>query len=212
MKRNVFAAGLAIALAFASLSTFAQEKKLPPVDPSPMDMAYYPAMYPYVVKVKGEPGALVARVIYSRPQKKGRAIFGDLLEYDKLWRLGANEASEIEFFRTVTIGGKTVPKGRYTIYAIPHQSKWTVILNKDTDIWGAYKYNQTLDVVRTDVPTEATPDEVEAFTMAFEKANGGADLVMAWDKTQVSLPIKFSDSKPVATTKPATKPKTATKK
>ncbi|UYQ92542.1 DUF2911 domain-containing protein [Chitinophaga horti] len=185
-----------------SSPSFAQDKKLPPLDPSPMDMAYYPAMYPYVVKVKGEPGALVARALYSRPQKKGRTIFGDLVEYNKVWRCGANEATEVEFFRPVTIGGKTVPKGRYTLYAIPNESKWTVILNKQTDIWGAYKYEQSMDIVRTDVTPENNADETEAFTLAFEKANQGANLVMAWDKTRVALPIKWSET---AAAKPAPK-------
>ncbi|WP_423736808.1 DUF2911 domain-containing protein [Chitinophaga caseinilytica] len=184
----------------------AQDRKMPPVDPSPMDMAYYPVMYPYVCKVKGEPGALVARAIFSRPQKKGRPIFGNLVEYGKVWRLGANEATEVEFFRPVNIGGKSVPKGRYTIYAIPSETKWTVILNKQTDIWGAYKYEPQMDIVRTEVPVIASPEEIEAFSMVFEKAAYGANLLMGWDKTQVSLPIRWSDSRVVAS---ADKPKTS---
>jgi hypothetical protein len=175
----------------------AQDKKLPPLDASPLDMAYYPAVYPYLVKVKGEPGALVARVIYSRPQKKGRKIFGELEEYGKVWRLGANEATEIEFFVPVSIGGKNVPKGRYTLYAIPQEAKWTIILNRETDIWGAYKYDASKDLLRTSVPVSSQSTPAEAFTMAFEKADGGANLLMAWDTILVSLPIKFNE-KPVA--------------
>ncbi|HEY0610254.1 MAG TPA: DUF2911 domain-containing protein [Chitinophaga sp.] len=174
-------------------SAIAQDKKLPPLDASPMDMAYYPPVYPYLVKVKGEAGTLVARVIYSRPQKKGRTIFGDLEEYGKLWRLGANEATEIEFFIPVNIGGKPVPKGRYTLYAIPQEARWTIILNRETDIWGAYKYDQGKDVVRTTVPVITQSSPVEAFTLLFEKADGGANLVMAWDTIMVALPIKFSE-------------------
>lgn len=199
MRKFVACIALAAGL---SLPAMAQDKKLPPVDPSPMDMAYYPAMYPYVVKVKGEPGTLVARVVYSRPQKKGRTIFGDLVEYNKVWRCGANEATEVEFFRPVTIGGKAIPKGRYTVYAIPGESKWTMIINKQTDIWGAYKYEQTMDVVRTEVTADNNADETEAFTMAFEKASQGANLVMAWDKTRVTLPIRWTDAAPA---KPAVK-------
>lgn len=181
----------------------AQEKKMPPVDPSPMDMAYYPVMYPYVCKVKGEPGALVARAIFSRPQKKGRPIFGNLVEYGKVWRLGANEATEIEFYRPVTIGNKLIPKGRYTLYAVPSENKWTVILNKQTDIWGAYKYESSMDVVRTDVPVSTPGEELEAFSMVFEKAPYGANLLIGWDNTQVSLPIRWSESKTVAANIPA---------
>lgn len=193
LKSLLVIAGLAV----CSLAANAQDKKMPPVDPSPMDMAYYPVMYPYVCKVKGEPGALVARAIFSRPQKKGRPIFGNLVEYGKIWRLGANEATEIEFFRPVLIGGKTIPKGRYTLYAIPSETKWTVILNKQTDIWGAYKYEPQLDVVRTEVPVNPAPEEIEAFSMVFEKAAGGANLLMGWDKTQVSVPIRWIDVKSV---------------
>lgn len=179
----------------------AQDKKLPPMDASPMDMAYYPVMYPYVVRVKGEPGSLIARVIYSRPQRKGRKIFGDLESYGEIYRLGANEATEIEFFRSVIIGGKTIPKGRYTMYAIPTEQKWTIIINRDTDIWGAFKYSEAKDVVRTDVPVVKLTTPVEPFTMVFEKAETGASLVIAWDTVSVSLPIKWSDKAPATTKK-----------
>lgn len=178
---------------FTSLSSYAQDKKMPPLDASPMDMAYYPVMYPYVVKVKGEPGSLVARVIYSRPQKKGRKIFGELESYGEIYRLGANEATEIEFFRPVTIGGKTISKGRYTMYALLSEQKWTMIINRETDIWGAFKYDQRKDVVRTEVPVVKLNTPVEPFTIVFEKADHGANLVVAWDTTSVSLPIKWSD-------------------
>jgi hypothetical protein len=185
---------LAFIAGIFSLNAAAQDKKLPPLDASPMDMAYYPVMYPYVVKVKGEPGSLVARVIYSRPQTKGREIFGKLEEYGKVWRLGANEATEIEFFKPVTIAGKSIPKGRYTLYAIPTEKTWTLILNKDTDIWGAFKYNQKKDVLRTTLPVVPLDTPVEAFTMVFEKGDPGANLIIAWDKVSVSLPIKWADA------------------
>ncbi|SFW39487.1 DUF2911 domain-containing protein [Chitinophaga sancti] len=190
--KQVFIAAL-ITL-FGCSAVFAQDKKLPPLDSSPMDMAYYPVMYPYVVKVKGEPGTLVARVIYSRPQKKGRKIFGDLEPYGELYRLGANEATEVEFYRPVSIGGKLVPKGRYTMYAIPNETKWTIIINRDTDVWGAFKYSESKDVVRTEIPVTKMDTPVEPFTMVFEKADHGANLIIAWDVVSVSLPVKFSNT------------------
>ena len=85
------------------------------LDSSPLDMSYYPVDYP-VLKIQdkvNEP--LIARVVYSRPQKRGRKLFGDLVAYGQVWRLGANEATEIEFFRDVRIDNKTVKKGRYTL-------------------------------------------------------------------------------------------------
>lgn len=197
--KNLLRAMLIVLLLGATITQAdAQDKKLPPMDASPMDMAYYPVMYPYVVRVKGEPGTLVARVIYSRPQRKGRKIFGEMESYGEIYRLGANEATEIEFFRAVIIGGKTIPKGRYTMYAIPNEQKWTIIINRDTDIWGAFKYNEAKDVVRTDVPVVKLTTPVEPFTMVFEKADTGATLVIAWDTISVNLPIRWSDKTPVA--------------
>src|SRR6476469_7326250 len=128
-----------------------QSNNLPPVDKSPMDMCYYPGNYP-VLKIQDkvtEP--LVARVIYSRPQKNNRTIFGELVEYGKVWRLGANEATEINFYQNVRIGTAKVKKGRYTMYCIPYPDKWTIILNKETDTWGAFKYDEKNDLLRTDI-------------------------------------------------------------
>lgn len=165
------------------------KSKLVILDKSPMDMAYFPANYP-VLKIQDKAAEpLVARVIYSRPQKDNRVVFGELIEYNTVWRLGANEATEVEFFKDVKIGGKKLAKGRYTMYAIPTPSKWTVIFNKDTDIWGAFKYDEKKDVLRVDVPVQKLSDQVEAFTIEFNKSAAGADLIIAWDDVSVTLPI-----------------------
>jgi len=154
-------------------------------------MCYYPGNYP-VLKIQDkvtEP--LVARVIYSRPQKNGRLIFGELVEYGKVWRLGANEATEIEFFRSVKIGDKKVEKGRYTLYAIPTEENWTMILNKDNDTWGAFKYDEQKDVLRITVPVQKLNEGVEAMAMTFEKSESGCNLIIAWDNIKASLPISL---------------------
>lgn len=179
-----------ILLVLFSIHAGAQQK-LPAMDKSPMDMSYYPTGYP-VLKIQDkatEP--LVARVIFSRPQKTNRVIFGDLVEYGKVWRMGANEATEIEFFQQVRIDGKKIKKGRYTLYCIPYADKWTIILNKETDTWGAFKYDEKRDVIRTDVPVFKQTEILDAFVMAFEKSPTGANLVVAWDQLKVSLPISF---------------------
>jgi hypothetical protein len=167
--------------------------KLPPLDKSPMDMSYYPVNYPILRIQPNKPvEPLVARVIYSRPQKNGRKVFGELVEEGKVWRLGANEATEIEFFKDVKIAGKTVKKGRYTMYALENRDKWTIIVNRETDIWGAFKYDAAKDVVRMDCPVIRQPELTEAFTMGFEKVNDKTiNLVMAWDDELVRLPIGF---------------------
>ncbi len=167
------------------------QTNVPPVDKSPMDMSYYPANYP-VLKIQDkvtEP--LLARVIYSRPQKAGRPIFGGLVKNGEVWRLGANEATEIEFFKPVKIGGRKVKAGRYTLYAIVKDDSWTIIINKETDTWGSFKYNMKRDLLRTDVTLQKTDGMVENMSMLFEKTAIGCNLVMAWENVKVALPIIF---------------------
>lgn len=183
---------IAVILLLTSIRSSAQinSSNLPPPDKSPMDMSYYPPNYP-ILKIQDkvtEP--VVMRLIYSRPQLNGRKIFGDLQEYGKVWRLGANEATEIEFFKDVKINGRKIRKGRYTLYAIPFQDKWTLIVNKETDIWGSFRYDQLKDVVRMDVPVMKN-EITEALTIVFDKSSTGADMNMYWDDVKVSLPIVF---------------------
>ena len=176
---------------FIGICAHAQTGSLPQVDKSPLDMSYYPSMYP-ILKIQDkatEP--LVARVVYSRPQKNGRTVFGELVEYGKVWRLGANEATEIEFFRDVKFGATKVKKGRYSLYAIPSADQWTVILNKDTDTWGAFKYDVKKDVARVTVKTEKSADTVEFFTLYFEKTTAGFQLVANWDNLRCVIPFTY---------------------
>lgn len=169
--------------------TASSQTTLPALDKSPLDICYYPHNYPQLKTQSNTVEPPVARVIYSRPKKEGRPVFGGLVEYGKLWRLGANEATEVEFFRPVTIGQKKIPRGRYTLYAIVNEKSWTFILNKDTDIWGSFKYKQANDVVRVEVPVQQMQDEVEFLAMTFEKTATGINLVIAWEKVTVALPI-----------------------
>ncbi|MBS1567420.1 MAG: DUF2911 domain-containing protein [Bacteroidetes bacterium] len=177
------------------------QSRFPALDKSPMDMSYYPQNYP-ILKIQDKAtDPLLARVVYSRPQKNGRNVFGELLEYGNVWRLGANEATEVEFFKDMLIGNKLVPKGRYTLYAIPNQDKWTIIVNKETDIWGAFKYDSNQDVVRVDVPVQKLNDPLEAFSMVFEKSGNGFVLTAGWDTMAVSLPIAVYEKPAKKTTK-----------
>jgi hypothetical protein len=167
------------------------QNNLPAVDKSPMDMSYYPANYP-VLKINDkitEP--LAARVVYSRPQKAGRTIFGGLVKYGEVWRLGANEATEIEFFKNVRFGGKKINKGRYTLYAIVNETSWTIIINKETDTWGSFKYDAKKDVIRKEVSVMKTETVLESLAIAFEKTATGFNLVIAWDNVKASVPFTF---------------------
>ena len=165
---------------------------LPPLDKSPMDMCYYPVDYP-VLKIQHKSDApLIARVIYGRPQKNNRNIFGDLVPYNMIWRVGANEATEIEFFRDVKIAGKKLAKGRYTLYAIPGTENWTLVLNRETDTWGAFGYDAKKDVLRTDVKVITRPDIIDVFTICFEGTDKNkTSLMIAWDNQEVHLPISW---------------------
>ena len=189
MKSIVLITGLLLGMTLTRAQSPMTSSNL---DSSSLDMSYYPVDYP-VLKIQdkvSEP--LVARVVYSRPQKRGRKLFGDLVAYGAIWRLGANEATEIEFFRDVKIDNKIVKKGRYTLYALVNEDKWTLIFNKETDTWGAFRYDSTKDVLRTTVLVEKQAVITEAFSIAFRKEGKGADLVISWDDVQVSLPIVWS--------------------
>src|SRR5687768_17597141 len=187
MKKSIF---LVAAVLFLSVGAIAQSS-LPAVDKSPLDMCYYPLRYPNLKVQDKITEPLTARVIYSRPRKEGRAVFGGLVEYGKLWRLGANEATEIEFYKPVMIGGKKIAKGRYTLYAIVNEKSWTFIINKETDIWGSFKYDQAKDVVRVDSPVQTLNEPAEFLAMTFEKENSIINLIVAWENIKVALPISL---------------------
>jgi len=176
---------LLIALSFATVVS-AQQKPTD-IDKSPLDISYYPANYP-ILKMRGQTNEEpFARVIYSRPQRKGREIFGGEVKFNEVWRFGANEATELELFKPAKIGNKKIPKGRYTLYCIPTENKWTIILNKDNYSWGSFTYKAEKDVARVEVPVQKNNEDVEAFTLYFDQNS----LNMLWEDLKVSLPISF---------------------
>ncbi|MEJ7556949.1 MAG: DUF2911 domain-containing protein [Pedobacter sp.] len=166
-----------------SLAVNAQELKFPGLDGSPADLAYFPA------NAAQKNTAPDIKLIYARPSKKGRVVFGELEKYGAVYRLGANESNEITFFKNVTVGGKPVKAGTYSLFAIPNKDKWTVIINSKINSWGAYSYEEAKDVVRTEVPVKTLATPVEALAMMFTKTDTGADLNIGWDTVSVSLPI-----------------------
>ncbi|MFC4211765.1 DUF2911 domain-containing protein [Pedobacter lithocola] len=165
------------------------ELKFAPADSSPADIVYFPLN---AAKVKaGDITKPKIKVVYSRPQRKGREIFGVLEQYGKVWRFGANESTEIRFFEKVTISGKKIKAGTYSIFAIPNKDTFTIILNTQTDRWGAFTYDESKDVVRLNVPVKTLTKPVEYFSITFTPLATGATLIAAWDKIQVELPIGF---------------------
>ncbi|UGU16801.1 DUF2911 domain-containing protein [Sinomicrobium kalidii] len=168
---------LAVTLAFVS---GAHAQKFSGLDKSPCDIAYYRT---------GRKAPPIAKVIYSRPQKKGRPVFGTLVPFDKVWRTGANEATEITFFKDVMFGDKEVKAGTYSLFTIPGMKEWTVILNSDTDVWGAFDYDEANDVARTTAAVSSGSKALEAFSITFEPNDNGADMYLGWDTTRVKVPV-----------------------
>jgi hypothetical protein len=180
---------LMITVAFTTMVVSAQQKPTE-LDKSPLDVSYYPSNYP-ILKMRGQVnGEPLARLLYSRPQKKGRTIFGGEVKYDEIWRLGANESTEIELFKSANIGGKKISKGRYSLYCIPTENKWTLIFNKDNYSWGSFVYKEEKDVARIEVPVQKNTEITEALTMYFEN-NGTSNLTILWDDLKVIVPITF---------------------
>jgi len=170
---------------------------LPPVthytvpDRSPMDMLYFPGDYP-LLKMAGKTSELpLIRIIYSRPQKQGRRIFDGLVKYNVPWRLGANESTEIEFFSKATIQNKAVAAGRYVLYCIPQETKWTLVLNSNLYSWGLQQDRQK-DIMQFEVPIEKNKVIIEYFTIAIEKkSDKNADIIFLWDDVKAKLPVSF---------------------
>jgi hypothetical protein len=166
------------------------------VDKSPMDISYYPVNYPMQLMSGNDSSALLARLIYSRPQKNGRVIFGNeappkcVQQYGSYWRLGANEATEIEFFKNAQISGQKIAKGRYIIYCIPFENTWTIVFNRNLYSWGLHT-DTTKDIAKVEIPVQKNTRPIEFFTMVFQQAPKGAGLLMAWDNVSAVLPITF---------------------
>jgi hypothetical protein len=177
MKKSILSIAIFAITLLATIETAAQKFKA--LDKSPMDVASFPSSY----KVSDK----VVKVVYSRPQLKGRAV-SKLAPAGKVWRTGANEAVEITFYRDVTFGGKAVKAGTYSLFTIPSEAgDWTVIINSARNVWGSYFYKQDQDVVRVSGTVSRSEKSIEAFSMLIDS---DMTLKMGWGNTVVSVPIK----------------------
>jgi hypothetical protein len=129
-------------------------------------------------------------VRYGRPYKNGRDIFGGLVPYGKVYRLGADSATTITFDKDVEFAGKPVKAGTYTLFVIPNKESWTIILNSQPGQWGAYSYDKykDKDVLHVDVPVKKADKVVEQLTISFPESS----MLIEWDQTQVTVPVRFS--------------------
>ena len=160
-----------------------------PLDKSPMDAAYLPDHFAHDRK----PGQqAIIKVYYSRPQKDGREIFGAKVPYGKVWRVGANEAVEFIAYHDIMLADQKLAAGTYSLFAVPEEKEWTIIINSDLDYWGAYSYNEANDVLRIKVPSKSLNQPIEAFSIRFEDlGNNTAVMRMAWDTTLVEIPVAY---------------------
>lgn len=127
---------------------------------------------------------------YSRPSLKGRKVGQELAPYGKVWRTGANEATALNTAIDLNIGGARVPAGKYTLYTLPSEGTWKLIINKQTGQWGT-QYDESQDLARVDMKKTALPQSVEQFTISFDKKSENmADLNLDWENTRVSVAVK----------------------
>lgn len=134
-------------------------------------------------------GLTDVEVVYSRPSAKERTIFGDLVPYNELWRTGANSCSRISFSTDVELAGNKVKAGEYGLFSVPGEENWTIVISKQTNLWGVGGYNESEDVVRFDVASENS-DYDETFEISFtDLTQSGGQLSIEWADTEVNVPI-----------------------
>lgn len=141
--------------------------------------------------IKQEFGMGSVEITYSRPNAKGRTVFGDLVPWNKLWRTGANAATKVKFTDVVMLGGQKIDTGTYVLYTIPNKTEWEIILNKGLTNWGIDGYKAEQDVVRFKVPALKMAQNAETFTMQIANVqNESCEIHLMWEKTAVAIPVK----------------------
>lgn len=148
------------------------------LDKSPMDVASFPSNYRVSEKV--------IKILYSRPQLKGRSL-EKLAPLGKKWRTGANEATEVTFYKNVVFGGTAVKAGTYTMYAIPGKTTWTVALSSQLNVWGVYFHKDENDVAKVTIPVKQTEENLDVFSIAIDE---DMTINMGWGTTLISIPVQ----------------------
>ncbi len=132
---------------------------------------------------------LKIHVFYCQPAKKNRNIFGEVVPFGKVWRTGANETSEITFSKDVNIVGKPLKAGTYTLYTVPNADTWAVIFNTKLGTWGHFNYDEKNNALMVQVPVSSRNEVLENFTISLQESGENVNMVLEWDKTQISVPI-----------------------
>ncbi len=155
---------------------------------SAQEQAKAPASPPGTASVSFADGKTVT-IDYSRPSMRNRKIFGGLVPYGEVWRTGANSATSLKTDVDLTIGGASVPAGNYTLYSIPSESGWKLIINKQTGQWGT-SYDEKQDLARVDMKVSSNATPTEQFTISLNKTGGSsATLKLDWASTTASVNV-----------------------
>lgn len=179
MKRSIIALMMfVVAIVFTNKAT---AQNFSGLDKSPMDASAFPSNWRVSDKL--------VKVVYSRPQLKGRKI-EQLAPKGKVWRTGANEAAEITFYKDVAFGGKNVKAGTYSLFTIPGDDTWTVILSNAKNVWGSYFYKEKEDVARVVAKVTKAKKTLEAFSITFEGEDENATMYLGWGDLVISVPVK----------------------
>lgn len=180
MKKTTLLTALVLCLVMV-FSLDAQAQKFSKMDVSPMDAAAYPSSYREANKMM--------KVVYSRPQLKGRDL-SNLVPNGEVWRTGANEATELILYTDMKLGGTNIKAGTYSLFAIPGENEWTIIVSKDVNVWGAYSYDQANDVARLNVPVGSGSKSLEAFSISLDDGDdNGIDMHMGWGTMRLTVPF-----------------------
>jgi hypothetical protein len=178
MRKHLFAFSTVLLLSFTALAISGRSQDAKSQRPSP----------PANASCKFSDGKTIT-VDYSSPRMKARKIYGGLVPYGQVWRVGANEATTFVTTSDVIVGGKTVPAGSYTLFAIPNPDKWTLIISKKTGEWGIPYPGEAEDFARVDMKVSKLPSAVENFSIVFAEAGAGCTLQLDWDTTRASIEI-----------------------
>jgi hypothetical protein len=171
------------AFLLVGMTAMAQQIQMPQASPS--------------ARITQKVGLTDVTVDFSRPSTKGRKIFGELVPFGQVWRTGANGATILNFSTEVSISGTKVPAGSYALYSIPGKSSWTMILSKNTKLWGAIGYDAKDDLLRFEASPAKTSRMYDSFEISFNKlTDNSADLSIKWEQTRVDFTI-LTDVDPI---------------
>lgn len=132
------------------------------------------------------------KVVYGQPYRRGRDIFGELVPFGEVWRTGANEATEITITNTVLMNNEPIEAGTYSLFTIPNEDNWTIILSNALGEWGAFNYTPEMDYKKFDVPVIKTEEPAEVFTIDFDELSGSlTNMKLEWDSVKIEIPIRF---------------------